>query len=116
MVQVADAVERVCGFLGIGRSGRAVTDASLDGLVLYVSTGCMFCVRVQAAIGWLGLSIERRNTLFNRQALLELVEGGGSGMVPCLRISDGDNIRWMYESADIIRYLKTIETIYGSEQ
>ncbi len=26
--------------------------------------------------------------------------------VPCLRIEEGERVRWLYESADIIAYLK----------
>jgi glutathione S-transferase len=37
----------------------------------------------------------------------ELIAGGGKGQVPCLRIeTDDGNVRWLYESADIIAYLR----------
>jgi glutaredoxin 2 len=37
----------------------------------------------------------------------ELVAGGGKSQVPCLRIeSENGEVRWMYESVDIVRYLK----------
>lgn len=37
----------------------------------------------------------------------ELTSGGGKFQVPCLRIESADGkVRWMYESIDIIRYLK----------
>jgi len=37
-----------------------------------------------------------------------LIQGGGKPQVPCLRIENEDgSIEWMYESDDIIRYLKT---------
>lgn len=50
--------------------------------------------------------IELRSTSdqTNRQAL---VLGGGKPQVPCLRIDDNDGqTDWMYESGDIIRYLR----------
>ena len=39
---------------------------------------------------------------------IDLIAGGGKSQVPCLRIeNEAGNVRWMYESIDIIRYLKT---------
>jgi len=35
-----------------------------------------------------------------------LQEQGGRVTVPCLRIDNGDNIEWLYESSDIIDYLQ----------
>jgi len=36
----------------------------------------------------------------------ELEQGGGLVKVPCLRIEEGDETRWMYESSEIIDYLQ----------
>jgi len=37
----------------------------------------------------------------------DLIAGGGKKQVPCLRIEDErGGVKWMYESRDIIRYLK----------
>ena len=36
----------------------------------------------------------------------ELKQYGGSTQVPCLRIEQNDKIRWLYESNDIIDYLR----------
>ena len=35
----------------------------------------------------------------------ELLAGGGEIKVPCLRIKEGSEITWMYESSDIMAYL-----------
>jgi glutathione S-transferase len=36
-----------------------------------------------------------------------LLQGGGKVQTPCLRIAGEDGqVRWMYESGDIIRYLQ----------
>ena len=41
------------------------------------------------------------------------LNGGGKLQVPCLKI-DGDKIRWMYESKDIIIFLNSyLELING---
>jgi glutathione S-transferase len=38
----------------------------------------------------------------------ELIAGGGKSQVPCLRIEDDEGgVRWMYESIEIVQYLKT---------
>jgi len=34
------------------------------------------------------------------------LEGGGRPTVPCLRILKEDGVFWLYESEDIIEYLK----------
>ena len=73
---------------------------------LYMYQGCGFCARVQRFVEELGLEMPVRDILADRNAFLELMEGGGRQTVPCLRIEDGDGeLRWMYESADIMRYL-----------
>lgn len=47
-----------------------------------------------------------QNTLTDIRAYRDLVQGGGRQTVPCLRIErEGGNVEWMYESADIIRFI-----------
>ena len=46
-----------------------------------------------------------RDTLRDPAAFKELLQGGGRGTVPCLRIERGGEVEWMYESMDIISYL-----------
>ncbi len=47
-----------------------------------------------------------RDTLQDLEAYKELFRGGGRGMVPCLKIDHGDdNVEWLYESLDIMKYL-----------
>lgn len=52
------------------------------------------------------LDIELRSTS-EPQFASELMQGGGKTQVPCLRIETGAEDRWMYESDDIIAYLRT---------
>ena len=58
---------------------------------------------------WLkGIKMPLRNIQTNRTFRDELIEGGGKAQVPCLRIeNDQQEVRWMYESDDIIRYLNS---------
>ncbi|MFA6502706.1 MAG: glutathione S-transferase N-terminal domain-containing protein [Candidatus Paceibacterota bacterium] len=72
-------------------------------LTLYVKTGCPFCHRVFAAGEELGITFEERNIADDAVAA-ELVARGGKRQVPYLVDSD-KNIE-MYESEDIVEYLK----------
>lgn len=92
-------------------SVEATTDmaAPRPGLTLYHSPTCLFCLRVHAAARSLGLQIAGRNILTEPGARRELIQGGGFGMVPCLKIEGPEATTWLYESADIIRYLRTLE-------
>jgi glutathione S-transferase len=77
---------------------------------LYHKSTCPYCLRVRWAMHrlGLGLDIELRST-FDPQHRADLVAGGGQSMVPCLRIDHpGGQTQWMYESADIVDYLRTI--------
>lgn len=84
---------------------QAVAKAS-QGLTLYHFKACPFCIKVHWAIRQLGLDIPCRNIRSDPDAREELLAGGGRSMVPCLRIEAGDETRWLYESDDIIRFLK----------
>lgn len=52
-----------------------------------------------------GIELETRSTS-EREHAMTLREGGGKTQVPCLRIGEGSNAKWLYESDDIIRYLQ----------
>ncbi len=72
---------------------------------LFASDTCGFCARVKQFLHQRGIDMVFRDTLRDPEAYRELLQGGGRGMVPCLRIERGDEVEWMYESIDIIRYL-----------
>jgi glutathione S-transferase len=53
------------------------------------------------------VNVATKDAKRNPQFAKELVEGGGSLKVPCLRIEENDGaVTWMYESSDIIQYLE----------
>lgn len=86
---------------------QSEVDAQTLHLALYHFRGCPFCQRVRKVIDYFQLDIELRDTRQNSAAYHELLKGGGRSMVPCLRIQhDGEDTEWLYESADIIAYLK----------
>jgi len=73
---------------------------------LFHYDSCPFCAMVRRFLDAKGVSIPLRNTQREQGAQAELVAGGGRSMVPCLKItSAAGDVRWMYESADIMRYL-----------
>lgn len=73
--------------------------------ILYYSTFCFFCQKVLMFMRREGIEIELRNTNEGQhQQALRL--GGGKTQVPCLLIESGADQQWMYESDDIITYLK----------
>ena len=75
-------------------------------LILYVSGGCPFCMRVQAAVKRLGVNVEERDVHQDPAARRELIEARGRATVPVLRCISGELDRWMPESADIVRFLE----------
>ncbi len=76
-------------------------------LTLYHTRFCPFCIMVVRVINDLKLDIELRDTASNPAFHSELVAGGGKQQVPCLKIqSTSGDAQWMYESRDIIEYLK----------
>ena len=74
---------------------------------LYHFPSCPYCARVRDFLDEAGIDMEMRNIHADPQALHDLRSGGGSTTVPCLRIRrDGQRDQWMYESLDIIEYLR----------
>lgn len=83
-----------------------VNDAA-PALSLYHSQACWFCARVRHAMQELGIDIALRDVDHEPGRRAELVSGGGKAQVPCLRMDAPDGrTTWLYESADIIAYLK----------
>ncbi|MDD2343493.1 MAG: glutaredoxin [Tolumonas sp.] len=82
----------------------AVSD--LARLALYMRPSCPYCVRVTDFCQTADIKLENRN-IAEGAHLEALMVGGGKRQVPCLRIQgdDGQN-HWLYESMDIIAYLK----------
>ena len=74
-------------------------------LSLYYSPWCPFCVRVVNALKRMSVKVELRDT-GDRDYLLQLKNGGGKTQVPCLLIDNDGQEQWLYESGDIIAYLK----------
>lgn len=81
---------------------------SIAGHQLYYFSTCPYCIFVRLALLWWGLKIPLREIIFNSQNNADLIAGGGKSQVPCLRIeTETGDVGWLYESIDIVRYLKT---------
>jgi len=74
---------------------------------LFQYQSCPFCYRVRQFLEATGIELEFKDTLLDVDASRELVEYGGKSSVPCLRIQRGTEVQWLYESFDIIEYLKS---------
>lgn len=85
---------------------QARVDAQAAKLALYQYRGCPFCIKVRRELHRLNVDVELRDPRKNALHRKELLEQGGKSMVPCLRITEDGQDRWMYESSDIIAYLQ----------
>ena len=79
--------------------------SAMNGLSLYQFRACPFCVKTRRAIHSLGVDIELRDINKDITHREERQQGAGQVKVPCLRIEDNNEVRWKYESNEIITYL-----------
>jgi len=77
----------------------------IENHALYYYSSCPFCFQVQIMMKKLSIDMELRNIHQVSKHRNELQKGGGSTVVPCLRIEKDGKIEWLYESADINQYL-----------
>ncbi|NVJ59841.1 MAG: glutathione S-transferase N-terminal domain-containing protein [Gammaproteobacteria bacterium] len=72
---------------------------------LFYFPSCPFCQLVLSELPNVEPKVELKNIMENFDFRNELMAGGGKTQVPCLKISNGDDVKWMYESRDIVNYL-----------
>ncbi|WP_404342898.1 glutaredoxin domain-containing protein [Pseudoalteromonas mariniglutinosa] len=87
---------------------QAKLDEQTAHFKLYQFKACPFCVKVRRAIKRQGLRVETRDAKGNQQFRQELLEQGGKVKVPCLRIEQQGQVKWLYESNDIIAFLDKV--------
>ena len=86
---------------------KAIDDVTAT-MSMYQFKACPFCVKVRRELKRHALHIELRDAKNDAELKAELVRAGGRHKVPCLRIEKADkSVEWLYESNDIIAYLKT---------
>jgi len=101
--------ERLTAPKGLVRAAKAQqkVDRQCRDLALYQFRTCPFCIKVRQEMRRLSLDIELRDAQHDAAHREALLKGGGKAAVPCLRIRDAQgNSRWMYESSEIITYLR----------
>ena len=75
------------------------------GLALYQFHACPFCVRTRRTLHRLNVPVALRDAKNNAEHRQTLLEQGGKIQVPCLRIEEQGEVRWLYESKAIAAYL-----------
>jgi len=78
----------------------------VQGMSLYQFYACPFCVKTRRAIRRLNLPVVYRDAQKDQSHRAELLNEGGAIKVPCLRVEEKGETRWMYESSEIISYLE----------
>lgn len=102
-------LERLSAPMGLARApeAQADVDRQCGDLALYQFRSCPFCIKVRQEMRRLSLNIEQRDAQHDAANRAALLQGGGKPSVPCLLIRDAQGKeRWMYESGDIMAYLR----------
>ena len=85
---------------------QAIIDQKTSSLKIYEMLACPFCVKVRREVKRLGLNIARVDVKRQADEMATLINQGGKFQVPCLRIEQRQQITWLYESEDIIKFLR----------
>lgn len=85
---------------------QAEIEAACSGLTLYHFPTCPFCWRVRLAIRKMGLPIRQVNAVSDPDARVDLMTRGGKLQVPCLHIRTDHGSHWLYESDEIVAWLR----------
>lgn len=84
-------------------------DQATQDMALYQFKTCPFCIKVRREIKRQSLNIELRDAQHDQHHRQQLQNGGGQIKVPCLKVKNEDgNHTWLYESADVIQYLRKL--------
>ncbi len=88
------------------KAAQQQIEKDLQELTLYQFFACPFCIKTRRAMYKMNLPIRKRNASKGSPYRDELLRGGGKVQTPCLRIETADGVTWLYESSDIIDYLR----------
>ncbi|KFA98005.1 glutaredoxin domain-containing protein [Vibrio sp. ER1A] len=93
---------------GVKRTPEAQqqADQKAQTMQLYQFEACPFCVKVRREMKRQSVNIALKDAKNDSVARDELLVGGGKVKVPCLKITQGGEEKWMYESSDIVSYLQ----------
>jgi hypothetical protein len=79
---------------------------ALPGHTLYHFYLSPYSRNARYAVYDLGLDVPFKDILNDEAAYRDLIQNGGKDQSPCLRVEENGKVRWMYESQDIIKYLR----------
>ena len=82
-------------------------NAAVKHISIYQFEACPFCVKVRRFLRAQSIPISLKNAQME-PFRSELLAGGGKLQVPCLRIEKEGKVEWLYESSDIIAYVKNL--------
>jgi glutaredoxin len=90
------------------RSEEAQLQVAKDAqeLTLYQFFACPFCIKTRRAIYKMNLPILKRSASKGSPYRDELLQGGGKIQTPCLRIETAGEVKWLYDSSEIIKYMQ----------
>jgi len=88
------------------KQAQHIAQNSVSGLSLYQFYACPFCVKTRRVIHKLNVDIQMYDINKSPIHKDQLEVEGGKVKVPCLRIEEGNDVRWLYESNEIIRFLQ----------
>ncbi|WP_286975698.1 glutaredoxin domain-containing protein [Pseudomonas sp.] len=85
---------------------QAAVEQIAANLALYQFKACPFCVKTRRTLHKLNVPVVLRDAKNNEQDRQALLEQGGKIQVPCLRIEENGESKWLYESKAINAYLE----------
>lgn len=77
-----------------------------ESLTLYQFFACPFCIKTRRALHKMNIPISKRSVSKGSQHREELLQGGGKIQAPCLRIETEGEVKWLYDSSQIIAYFQ----------
>jgi glutaredoxin len=88
------------------KEAQQQVERDLQALTLYQFFACPFCIKTRRAMHKMNLPISKRNVSKGSPYRDELLQGGGKIQTPCLRIETPTEVKWLYDSSEIITYLQ----------
>lgn len=103
----ADFLDRVMPVKPVQRSRdeQHRLDRASRKMHLYFCRTCPSSIEVKRHCEKLGLRVVEKDVIRVNAYRNELVNGGGAPRVPCLRIDDNQQDRWLYSRKAILEYL-----------
>jgi len=81
-------------------------DEQVASMSIYQYFACPFCIKIRRTVHRLNIPLEYRDAqVRGGEHRNTLEKEGGRIKVPCLRIDQGEQTTWLYESNEIIAYL-----------